>query len=123
MVNLPTRRRDVDHCCVFRCKHQGSCVPAGDVVRAQANAYLVVPDLDRMIPVAAAPGRRAWDLVDVVHQDVDMIDFLANSLEETRNLSIITVVALDRTSLSTGSGDFTRCGVDRAFTVAPRFVQ
>ena len=93
-------------------------MPACDVVRAQADADLVVPDLDRMIPIATAPGWRIRNRIDVVHEDVDMVDFLSDLLEQGGDLIVVSMIALDRATGTARFVDLPCRGVDRSFSVA-----
>ena len=80
-------------------------MPARHIVRAQADANLVVPHLDGMVPVTAAPGRRARNLVDVVDQNIDVIDFCADAFEQRLDLRIIAMVTLNGAAFTTCLGD------------------
>ena len=93
-------------------------MPACYVVRAQADADLVVPDLDRMIPIATAPGWRIRNRVDIVHKDVDMVDFLSDLLEEHGDLIVVAMVALDRATVTARCVNLAGRRVDRSFSVA-----
>ena len=87
-------------------------------MRAQADADLVIPDLNRMVPEAAAPCRRIGNLVDVVDQDVDMVDLLSDARKQRSDVGIVAVVTLNGNAATTGFGDQSRRGIDGALAAA-----
>ena len=80
-------------------------MPACYIMRTHADTNLVIPNLDRVIPVTPTPGWRCRDLVDIVDEDVDTALFVPYLLHDRGNLIIIEVIALDRVT-------FTACFFD-----------
>ena len=53
-----------------------------------------------MVPEAAAPGRRIRDLVDVVHEDVELALLLADLSEETLDLGVVAMIDFDGNAMA-----------------------
>ena len=62
---------------------------------AQSDAYLIIPYLNRVIPITATPRRWIRNLIDVVHQQVYVINLLTNTFEQTGDVCIVPMITLD----------------------------
>ena len=100
-------------------------MPRSHVMGPQTNPHLIVPNADRMIPKATAPGWRIGNLVDVVDQHIDLADFIFDSCKESSDLRIITMINLHCDTFATRIIDHLHCGVNRQWSTsgtAPRDV-
>ena len=92
-------------------------MPTRNIMRPQPDANLIVPNLDRVIPVPTTPSRWIRDFINVVNQKIDVINLFAYLGKERRNFFIIAVVTLNRATFATRFGDLSRCRVDGQFAI------
>ena len=87
-------------------------------MRTQANSNLILPNLNRVIPITTTPGGWVRNLVDIVNKNVDAIYFSADLGEQRSDIRIVAMIALNGAPFPTGSGNFfCRC-VDGALPFA-----